>query len=179
MASFTVAKAPVAAPKAFKGLSKAAPKPAAKVANVSKANEMMVWTPNNNKCALARLPFSTCQQPAPQCFAPMQPYAQCFTNTSHRTVLGYLQCSLVRSRDGGAGLGVRQRVSVMMLFVCLAASAFAHSEHTLPMMHSLKSVLACDNVVEAAIRLLLLLSLHPGVSHLRVHQQRTAWDVHT
>lgn len=50
MASFTVAKAPVAAPKAFKGLSKAT-KPAAKVANVSKASEMMVWTPLNNKCA--------------------------------------------------------------------------------------------------------------------------------
>lgn len=50
MASFTVAKAPVAAPKAFKGLSKAT-KPAAKVANVSKASEMMVWTPTNNKCA--------------------------------------------------------------------------------------------------------------------------------
>lgn len=48
MASFTVAKAPVAAPKAFKGLSKAT-KPAAKVANVSKASEMMVWTPLNNK----------------------------------------------------------------------------------------------------------------------------------
>ena len=56
MASFTVAKAPVAAPKAFKGLSKAAAKPAPKVTNVSKASEMMVWTPNNNKCVPSRLP---------------------------------------------------------------------------------------------------------------------------
>lgn len=52
MASFTIAKAPVAAPKAFKGLSKAT-KPAAKVANVTKANEMMVWTPLNNKYAFS------------------------------------------------------------------------------------------------------------------------------
>jgi hypothetical protein len=60
MSSFTVAKAPVAAPKAFKGLSKAAPKPAPKVANVSKANEMMVWTPNNNKCVAASSFQRTC-----------------------------------------------------------------------------------------------------------------------
>lgn len=62
MASFTVAKAPVAAPKAFKGLSKAAAKPAPKVTNVSKASDMMVWTPNNNKCVLRGC--RTCQQPA-------------------------------------------------------------------------------------------------------------------
>jgi hypothetical protein len=50
MPSCTFAKAPVAPVKAFKGLSRAK-KAARKLSNVSAKNEMMVWTPNDNKCA--------------------------------------------------------------------------------------------------------------------------------
>lgn len=52
MSSFAVrsAKAPVAA-KAFKGLNRAG-KAARKVSNVKKVDNMMVWTPVENKCAL-------------------------------------------------------------------------------------------------------------------------------
>jgi hypothetical protein len=52
MASFAIAKAPVAPAKALKGLTKAAPARARKVTNMTQAKEMMVWTPNDNKCGL-------------------------------------------------------------------------------------------------------------------------------
>lgn len=50
MSSFTVSKAPKAAVKPLAGLKRSAAK-AVKVTQVQKAKEMMVWTPDNNKCA--------------------------------------------------------------------------------------------------------------------------------
>jgi hypothetical protein len=52
MISCTLTKAPVAPVKAFKGLSRAK-MAAGKPLNVSVKNEMMVWTPNDNKCVFS------------------------------------------------------------------------------------------------------------------------------
>lgn len=52
--TFNATKAPVVPVRPCKGLKRAS-KAAPKVSNVAQSKEMMVWTPNDNKCALATL----------------------------------------------------------------------------------------------------------------------------
>jgi hypothetical protein len=55
MSSFAVTKAPAAPVKVFKGLHKAARK-GKPLSNLSRAKEMMVWTPIDNKCVPVATP---------------------------------------------------------------------------------------------------------------------------